>query len=98
MKKTPGDKWAAMRNNHLATYPDCYVCGSSKRVHVHHLRYRGQRGESEIPGDLMTLCAYHHNDLHGHFTGKWSELASFTMEYIRTVEPYLKIPEHIDLS
>jgi len=46
------------------TYPECRACGTREDVVVHHLRYRGKRGESEKPGDLMTLCAYHHNEYH----------------------------------
>lgn len=46
------------------TYPECRVCGTRDDVVVHHLRYRGARGYSELPGDLITLCATHHNSLH----------------------------------
>lgn len=53
-----------MRKNHLATYPECRACGDPEHVVVHHLRYRGKRGRSELPGDLVTLCKWHHDDLH----------------------------------
>lgn len=52
------------RKTHLALYPECRICEDPEDVHVHHLRYRGPRGLSEKPGDLVTLCAFHHNDFH----------------------------------
>lgn len=57
-------EWKAMRLKHLAVYPECRICGTETDVVVHHVRYRGPRGKSERPGDLVTLCANHHNDLH----------------------------------
>lgn len=56
--------WQTTRKCHLTTYPTCAICGTTERVVVHHLRYRGKRGHSEKPGDLMTLCEYHHDQLH----------------------------------
>lgn len=56
--------WLDMRKVHLRTYPECRACGTRDEVVVHHLRYRGRRGLSEKPGDLVTLCRTHHNDLH----------------------------------
>lgn len=53
-----------MRTQHLMTYPECRVCEDDREVVVHHLRYRGQRGVSEQPGDLITLCTVHHDALH----------------------------------
>lgn len=59
--------WATMRANHLLAYPECRHCGTVEpTMHVHHIRYRGKRGESELPGDLVTLCPdCHMNKLHG---------------------------------
>lgn len=62
--KRKSSAWTEMRHNHLAVYPECRVCGATDAVVVHHLRYRGKRGESERPGDLITLCEFHHNELH----------------------------------
>ena len=56
--------WTKVRLNHLALYPECRVCGSTQDPQVHHIRYRGKRGLSELPGDLVTLCAEHHQELH----------------------------------
>lgn len=60
----PNPAWKKMRATHLLTYPECRACGTRDDVIVHHLRYRGKRGESELPGDLMTLCRTHHNEYH----------------------------------
>jgi 5-methylcytosine-specific restriction endonuclease McrA len=59
-----GEEWAALRANHLRTYPECRVCDSDRNTVVHHLRYRGPAGSSERSGDLVTLCASCHDELH----------------------------------
>lgn len=79
--KLPPSAWDRMRQNHLEVYPECRVCGVTERVVVHHLRYRGQRGKSEQPGDLMTLCSFHHDDLHRRH-GKNGSLVEFTLAYV----------------
>ena len=64
MRRRPSP-WIATRANHLDVFPECRVCGViTPSNHVHHLRYRGQRGTSERPGDLVTLCPEDHNALH----------------------------------
>lgn len=73
-----------MRANHLLTYPECRVCGTTDDPCVHHLRYRGSRGQSELPGDLMTLCKEHHDDLHR--THKGGSLVVHSLAYIRETE------------
>lgn len=62
----PVDKpWRKTRAAHLRVYPECRICGVVNRSnHVHHMVYRGRRGKSERPGDLVTLCHDHHNQLH----------------------------------
>ena len=65
--------WRATRANHLRTYPECYACFTDIDLVVHHLRYRGPRGQSEQSGDLVTLCASCHDELHrvvGHNLGE----------------------------
>lgn len=74
-------KWKKMRKDHLAVYPECRVCGTLNDVVVHHLRYRGKRGESERPGDLMTLCAEHHNALHATILPKRTSVHG-TIEFV----------------
>lgn len=56
--------WKSMRKRHLALYPECRICADQDDVVVHHVRYRGSRGLSERPGDLLTLCRFHHDQLH----------------------------------
>jgi 5-methylcytosine-specific restriction endonuclease McrA len=56
--------WAKTRERHLATYPECRICGTLDEIVVHHLVYRGPRGQSELSGDLVTLCKSHHDELH----------------------------------
>lgn len=64
MAYSPNKAWKQMRLNHLRVYPECRACGTLDNPHVHHVLYRGQRGKSELPGDLMTLCTRHHSELH----------------------------------
>ncbi len=40
----------------------CEICGSNKRLNVHHLTYRNIGNER--PEDLMVLCYYHHKWIH----------------------------------
>jgi len=67
-----------MRSEHLELEPRCRACTAnehlqipitSKHLHIHHLIYRGyeKRGEKEKPGDLVTLCEKHHDELHSIF-------------------------------
>jgi 5-methylcytosine-specific restriction endonuclease McrA len=73
--------WVQMRKQHLLTYPECRVCERTDDVVVHHLRYRGPRGESERPGDLMTLCVRHHDNFHRRYpTGS---LVQNTLTYVQ---------------
>lgn len=78
----PSPEWSSTRKNHLLVYPECRVCGEiDPSNHVHHLRYRGVRGVSEKPGDLVTLCRDHHNELHATMNG--GSLVVHTVEFIR---------------
>ncbi len=79
MKETA---WQRTRKNHLATFPLCAVCEDDSDLVVHHLRYRGKRGESEISGDLVTLCRWHHDDLHHKHRLAKGSLVRFTIDYI----------------
>ena len=84
--KYASDAWLLTRKNHLAVYPECRVCDLvDPSNHVHHLRYRGVRGESEKPGDLVTLCSKHHNELHATLDG--GSLVKHTIEFIRQRRP-----------
>lgn len=78
--------WVQVRKSHLANWPVCVVCKTSENLHVHHLRYRGRkRGEAEEPEDLMTLCKFHHDDLHKKFKSSnrpWGQLWVFSHRYV----------------
>lgn len=63
-KPRPNPDWMKTREAHLLTFPCCMVCETTEKLHVHHLRYRGKRGVSEKSGDLVTLCEFHHGQLH----------------------------------
>lgn len=41
----------------------CAMCGSTERLHVHHLHYRTLRNE-DVEKDLITLCEACHRDVH----------------------------------
>lgn len=82
--------WTIMRNQHLLVYPECRACGSTTRPVVHHLRYRGKRGESERPGDLVTLCAYHHDQLH--FQHGSTPSVEQSLAYIRLISSVTGMP------
>lgn len=72
-----------MRACHLMTYPECRICGLvDPSNHVHHLRYRGEKGVDEKPGDLVTLCQFHHEDLHRQKNTAGGALVRHTLDYI----------------
>lgn len=79
----PNVAWQKMRDTHLLTYPECRGCGTLDDVVVHHLRYRGKRGQSERPGDLMTLCRTHHDDYHRRY--KLEGLIANSLAYVEMV-------------
>ena len=41
----------------------CQVCGSTKNLQIHHKTLRSQQG-SDDDLNLITLCAYCHDNLH----------------------------------
>lgn len=41
----------------------CRFCGATKRLHVHHARYRSE-GIDHSPQNLLTLCLLHHDLVH----------------------------------
>jgi 5-methylcytosine-specific restriction endonuclease McrA len=43
----------------------CQNCGSSDRLHVHHIHSRGQLGD-DVGDNLITMCAGCHRQLHLH--------------------------------
>ena len=65
-------KWPAVRRRHLAQFPTCCVCGTTKAREVHHIEAFHANPARELdPLNLMTLCRPHHW-LFGHFCdGTW---------------------------
>lgn len=96
MRKRSGHNraWRIMRRAHLDIYPECRVCGDTDDPVAHHLRYRGKRGESERPGDLVTLCRWHHDDFH-RTLGRRGTGVEATIDYIGEKRAEL---EHDDWS
>lgn len=59
--------WRIMRDYILYHLPDCQLCKSKQRLHVHHKTYENRGWEWTAPLDnLITLCA----DCHGKFHDK----------------------------
>ena len=40
---------------------ECYVCGTTKGLHRHHIFYGSNRRKSEADDCVVYLCFYHHN-------------------------------------
>ena len=45
----------------LSNDRECYVCGSTRDLHKHHIIYGPNRKKSEQYGLWVYLCARHHN-------------------------------------
>ncbi len=53
--------WPEVRYTHLQLSPTCYICGTNKKLHVHHKIPFHINPSLELDSDnLMTLCATHH--------------------------------------
>ena len=83
-RNTKQSPWRKLRAQHLRVYPECRICSdTSASNHVHHLRYRGRKGIDEQPGDLITLCQFHHNELHREVNfRKGGKLVQGTLDFI----------------
>jgi ribosomal protein L32 len=91
-RRHPSNAWWQLRANHLAAYPECRVCGVVD--HVHHLCYRGQKGTSERPGDLITLCELDHNGLH-HALGQRGLAVPPQLEWIANARAVVQALENL---
>jgi hypothetical protein len=57
-----GPGWTSSRNEAIRLNPFCAVCGSVKRLHVHHVvAYR--RTKDNSPENLVPLCSRHHKQI-----------------------------------
>jgi 5-methylcytosine-specific restriction endonuclease McrA len=56
--------------------------GCSGRLHMHHIKFRG-RGGDDTMGNLITLCARHHQQAHDHLIApeELTECLEEWMEY-----------------
>ena len=54
-KRSP--KWTEVRKQHLEKNPECAICGSIKKVEVHHVKPFHLYPELELePSNLVSLC------------------------------------------
>ena len=50
-------KWPAVRKKHLEEHPVCAICGSTKRIEVHHIIPFNIDPTKELdPNNIITLC------------------------------------------
>lgn len=57
-------EWKAKRQETFLYYgKECYTCGKSKKLHVHHITYARFKNE-DVATDLIPLCEKCHNKLH----------------------------------
>lgn len=55
--KTRSKEWDNVRKKHLESNPTCAICGSLKKVEVHHKKPFHSHPELELePSNLITLC------------------------------------------
>lgn len=55
VKRSP--KWSIVRTRHLSKNPTCAVCGTKKKLEVHHIKPFHLYPELELdPDNLITLC------------------------------------------
>jgi 5-methylcytosine-specific restriction endonuclease McrA len=56
--------WLAVRKSYFSRHPKiCWICGSDKKIHLHHACY-DRLGGQELDSDLVPLCQAHHRGLH----------------------------------
>jgi hypothetical protein len=61
------DEWIRLRNDAFRVWKKrCHICGTSKRLQIHHLCY-GEFPEDSTIEDLMPLCGPCHKKVHSVF-------------------------------
>lgn len=49
--------WPTVRKKHLVDHPNCALCGSNKKIEVHHIKPFHLHPDLELdPTNLITLC------------------------------------------
>ena len=72
-------QWPSVRKTHLAKFPNCAICGGTKKITVHHRRPYHLHPELELdPANLITLCEGSGNGNHHLLFGHWG---NFTTKY-----------------
>lgn len=57
LSEARSSKWPAIRKRHLELEPWCAICGSSKKLEVHHIvPFHVDRSRELDPKNLITLC------------------------------------------
>lgn len=76
------EEWKEVKEKYLKKGAKCLKCRKTKKLILHHLRYKDENGESilgrETQDDLVVLCWDCHTELHN----KYGRGASFGMEEI----------------
>lgn len=59
--------WPKVREDHLAKFPRCALCGGKEKVEVHHIHPFHLHPEKELdPTNLITLCEAKKNGINCH--------------------------------
>ena len=65
-------KWPALRRAHLKAHPKCEVCGTTKRVSVHHILPVNVSPAMELEvTNLISLCEHNEHHLTFGHLGNW---------------------------
>lgn len=58
VKKKRSPKWRKVRKQHIKNNPECFACGSKRKLEVHHIKDFSSNPELELdPNNLVTLCS-----------------------------------------
>ena len=68
----------------------CRFCGTTKALHVHHIRYRSEQG-SNTPENLITLCMGHHDRVHSN-KRHWQPILIETMRIFYEESLLMSVP------
>lgn len=75
-------KWEQRRNTFFRTHDyKCFICGSSKYLHLHH-KYYGNYGD-EKDEDLVPLCKEHHAEFHKTMKHTKKDMRKETEEFLK---------------
>lgn len=92
------EAWANKRDHALAIYQHrCAACGTSERLHVHHLTY--ERIFREEMSDLLVLCQIHHEAaeemVRKGIVSRIGDPAALAAETLRFIAPAPRVPPAI---